>query len=143
MDLEIARLRPLPLPTLLLPRKHWSQNHFQNCPYNHLKKFIFPETPPKIRKITHVLGIFRSLTIKHYFYLKQYEICLDTFLFLQEAMKEMFGESFKDVLKTQNMQNEALQYINEDETINSRKKWKFLIKNMEKKEYVVCIDYTF
>ncbi len=58
-------------------------------------------------------------------------------------MKEMFGESFKDVLKTQNMQNEALQYINEDETINSRKKWKFLIKNMEKKEYVVCIDYTF
>ena len=46
-------------------------------------------------------------------------------------------------LITKAKKKEEVKYIDEKEDINTREKWLYLLQNMEKRECVVCIDYTF
>ena len=59
-------------------------------------------------------------------------------------MKELFGENFKEAREIHSTEKkEEVKYIDEKEDINTREKWLYLLQNMEKRECVVCIDYTF
>ena len=58
------------------------------------------------------------------------DICIDV-----STMKEMFGDNFKQAWEIHSMeQMDEVKYIDENEVINSRKKWLYFLKNIEKPE---------